>query len=140
MSYIVWNCQGPGNQRVVQELADLVQAKARSLVFLAGTWADEARLNYVQSHIQSDKKFFVERINRGGGLMLFWTNEIEMDVESSSLNHIDVTINKNSEKPWRFTGFYSEPDTHKDSSLGIFFILYTAEALCHCFALMISMR
>ena len=47
MSYIVWNCQGPGNQRVVQELADLVQAKARSLVFLAGTWVDEARLNYV---------------------------------------------------------------------------------------------
>ena len=113
MSYIVWNCQGLGNQRVVQELADLVQAKARSLVFLVGTWADEARLNYVQSRIQFDQKFFVERINRGGGLVLFWKNEIEVDVESSSLNHIDVTINKNSEKPWRFTGFYDELDTHK---------------------------
>ena len=45
--------------------------------------------------------------------MLLWKNEIEVDVESSSLNHIDVTINKNSEKPWRFTGFYGEPDTHK---------------------------
>ena len=74
MSYIVWNCQGLGNQCVVQELADLVQAKARSLVFLAGTWADEARLNYVQSRIQFDQKFFVERINRGGGLVLFWKN------------------------------------------------------------------
>ena len=31
--------------------------------------------------------------------MLLWKNEIEVDVESSSLNHIDVTINKNSEKP-----------------------------------------
>ena len=74
MSYIVWNCQGLGNQRVVQELTDLVQAKARSLVFLAETWVDEARLNYVQSRIQFDQKFFVERINRGGGLVLFWKN------------------------------------------------------------------
>ena len=74
MSYIVWNCQGLGNQRVVQELTDLVQAKARSFVFLAETWVDEARLNYVQSRIQFDQKFFVERINRGGGLVLFWKN------------------------------------------------------------------
>ena len=74
MSYIVWNCQGLGNQRVVQELTDLVQAKARSLVFLAETWVDEARLNYVQSRIQFDQKFFVERINKGGGLVLFWKN------------------------------------------------------------------
>ena len=75
--------------------------------------ADEARLNYVQIRIQFDQKFFVERINRGGGLVLLWKNEIEVDVKSSSLNYIDVTINKNSEKPWRFTGFYGEPDTHK---------------------------
>ena len=74
MSCIVWNCRGFGNQRVVQELTDLVQAKARSLVFLAETWVDEARLNYVQSRIQFDQKFFVERINRGGGLVLFWKN------------------------------------------------------------------
>ena len=113
MSCIVWNCQRLGNQHAVQELADLEQAKAPSLVFLAKTWADEARLNYVQSRIQFDQKFFVERINRGGGLVLFWKNEIEVDVKSSSLNHIDVTINKNSEKPWRFIGFYGEPDTHK---------------------------
>ena len=91
----------------------MVQAKAPSLVFLAETWADEARLNYVQSRIQFDQKSFVERINRGGGLVLFWKNEIEVDIETSSLNHIDVIINKNSEKPWRFTGFYGEPDTHK---------------------------
>ena len=99
MSCIVWNCRGLGNHRAVQELADLVQAKAPSLVFLAETWADEARLNYVQSRIQFDQNIFVERINRGGGLVLFWKSEIEVDVESSSLNHIDVIINKNSEKP-----------------------------------------
>lgn len=34
-------------------------------------------------------------------------------MESSSLNHIDVTINKNTKAAWRFTGFYGEPGTYK---------------------------
>ena len=76
MSCIVWNCRGLGNYRAVQELADLGQAKALSLMFLAKTQADEARLNYVQSRIQFDQKIFVERINKGGGLVLFWKSEI----------------------------------------------------------------
>ena len=28
------------------------------------------------------------------------------------MNHIDVTINKSSGEAWRFTSFYSEPETH----------------------------
>ena len=113
MSCIIWNCQGLGNHRAVQELVDLVQAKAPLLVFLAETWADEARLNYVKDHIRFDQKFFVERINKGGGLVLFWRDGIEVEVETSSLNHIDAIINKNSDKPWRFTGFYDEPETQR---------------------------
>ena len=38
---------------------------------------------------------------------------MEIDIESSFVNHIDVIVNKNSGEPWRFTGFYSEPETHK---------------------------
>ena len=45
--------------------------------------------------------------------MLFWKNGIEVDVESSSLNHIDAIVNKTSEKPWRFIGFYGELETHR---------------------------
>lgn len=90
-----------------------MQAKAPSLVFLAKTWANEARLNYVKECIQFDQKFFVERITKRGGLVLFWKNGIEVDIESSSLILIDTTINKNSEKPWRFTGFYGEPKTYR---------------------------
>ena len=56
-------------------------------------------LNYVKERIQFDQKLFVERITKGGGLVLFWKNGIKVDIESSSLNYIDATINKNSEKP-----------------------------------------
>ena len=113
MRCIVWNCRGLGNQRAVQELADLVQAKAPSLVFLAETWADDERLNYVQERIRFDQKFFVRRINRGGGLVLYWKDDIKVDIETSSLNHIDATNNKHTDEAWRFTGFYGEPETHK---------------------------
>ena len=113
MSFIVWNCRGIGNQLAVQELAEIVTAKAPTVVFLAETLADEARLDFVKNRIRFDKKFVVQRVNRGGGLVLYWKNDLLIDVVSSSLNHIDVIINKDTEEAWRFTGFYGEPETHK---------------------------
>ena len=113
MSCIVWNCRGLGNQLVVQELAEVGTAKAPTVVFLAETLADEARLDFVKDRIRFDKKFVVQRVNRGGGLVLYWKNDLLIDVVSSSLNHIDVIINKDTEAAWRFTGFYGVPKTHK---------------------------
>ena len=113
MSCLVWNYKGLGNHLALRELVKVVQAKAPSVVFLAETLADEASLDYVKDHIQFDKKFFVQRVNNGGGLVLYQENNVEIDIESSFVNHIDVIVNKNSGEPWRFTGFYSEPETHK---------------------------
>ena len=76
MSCIVWNCRGLGNQVAVQELVDLVQAKDPSVVFLAKTLANGARLDYVKDRLHFDKKFFVQRVTREGGLVLYWKNDI----------------------------------------------------------------
>ena len=92
---------------------DLVQTKVPSIVFLAKTLVDEAWLDYVKDHIHFDKNNFVQRLNKGGGLVRFWKNDTKVDVASSSLNHIDATINKSSREAWRFTSFYGEPETHK---------------------------
>ena len=113
MSCIVQNCRGLENQLVVQELAEVVQAKAPVVMFLVETLANEARLDYVKDRIHFDKKFFVQRVNKGGGLVIYQKNDLLIDVVSSSLNHIDVIINKDTEATWRFTGFYDEPKTHK---------------------------
>ena len=48
MSLIVWNYRGLGNLHTEDQLADLVWAKDHSIMFLAETWTDKARLEQVQ--------------------------------------------------------------------------------------------
>ena len=97
----------------MNELTSLVQAKDPFVVFIAETWTDDARLKDVKMKIQFDNMFVVPRANRGGGLVLFWKESIEVTVEGSDKNHIDAIIKRNIEDEWRFTGFYGEPDTQR---------------------------
>ncbi|XP_050259980.1 uncharacterized protein LOC126705069 [Quercus robur] len=48
MSCLAWNCRGLGNLCTVRELGEIVRTKDPSLVFLAETLTDEARLEFVQ--------------------------------------------------------------------------------------------
>ena len=61
MSLIVWNCHGLGNLRTGKELEVVIWAKDPSVVFLAETWADEARLKEIQRNIKFDNMFYVEK-------------------------------------------------------------------------------
>lgn len=72
MSCLVWNCHGFGNPCIGNELAKMVRAKDPSIVFLAETWADEARLKDVKRKIEFENMFVSPRNNRGGELALFW--------------------------------------------------------------------
>ena len=69
----------------------------------------------MEANIGEFPKFFAQRENRGGGLVLYWKNDIEVEVESSLLSHIDAVINKNYGKAWRFTDFYGNLETHRRS-------------------------
>nr|XP_023877746.1 uncharacterized protein LOC111990191 [Quercus suber] len=97
----------------MRELGDLIRAKDPSVVFLAETWADEARLKEIKRDLSFENLHFVGRINRAGGLALFWKNNVDLHVETSSKNHIDAMVDKGKEGAWRFTGFYGEHVTHK---------------------------
>ena len=113
MSCLIWNCRGFGNPCTRNELAEMVRAKDPFIVFLAKTWADEARLKDVKRKIQFENMFVSLRTTRGGGLVLFWRESVNISVASFDKNHIDAIINKNKENEWRFIGFYGEPGTHK---------------------------
>ena len=57
MSLLVWNCCGLENPRTGKELEVLIRAKDPSIVFLAETLVDEARLKEVQRNINFDNLF-----------------------------------------------------------------------------------
>ena len=105
MSCLVWNCCGLGNLRTKKELGVLVWAEDPSIMFIVETWIDEVRLKDIKRNLEFDHMFVVPRINRGGGLALFWKNSINVTIETFSKNHIDSIINKRKEDAWRFTGF-----------------------------------
>ena len=71
MSLLCWNCRGLGNQRTENQLAELVWAKDPSIVFLAKTWTDEARLIFIQDRLKFKHRFIAPRRNKSGGLVMY---------------------------------------------------------------------
>jgi hypothetical protein len=112
MNCISWNCRGLGNQGTVQELARLVREKDPSVLFLSETWTDEDRLEVIRCRFHFSNKFVVKRINKGGGLVLYWKHDVNLTISSYSLSHIDTIIDGHRAAPWRFTCFYGAPETH----------------------------
>ena len=47
MGYLAWNCYGLGNLRTGRELVEITRTKDPSVVFLAKTLTDDARLEIV---------------------------------------------------------------------------------------------
>ena len=56
MSLLVRNCRELVNQSTGKELGDLIQVKDPSVMFIAKTWIDEARLDRILHNINFDHK------------------------------------------------------------------------------------
>ena len=108
MSCLAWNCRGFGNLRTGRELVEIIRAKDPSVIFLAETLTDEARLETVQRNIEFDHRWVVPREGRGGGLALFWKSSVNLRIEGSHKYYIDASIDKNMSNEWRLIGFYGE--------------------------------
>lgn len=67
-------------------------------MFIAETWVDKARLDWLQRTYNFEHKWVVERSTRGGGLVLFWKSTVKLLVADSSKYYIDAFINKHSEE------------------------------------------
>ena len=94
MSLLCWNCRGLGSWQTIQELGDLVRAQDPTVVFLAETWLDDSRLSCIRDSLRFGHYHGVSTLTRGGGLVMFWKKDFDLQVLSSSHNHIDVLINR----------------------------------------------
>ena len=89
----------------------IVQAKNPSVVFLAETLTDEARLEFIQNRIIFYHQWVVPRVGRSGGLVLYWRSSIYLTIKGLDRNYIDAVIDKDLESEWHLMGFYGEPET-----------------------------
>ena len=48
---------------------------------------------------------------RGAGVAVMWKKDVDVLVDTYSLNHIDAIINKGKKDEWQFTDFYGKPNT-----------------------------
>ena len=55
-------------------------------MFIAETWVDEARLKEIKRNLLFDGMFLVPRIHKGGGLVMYWKNSVNISIETSSKN------------------------------------------------------
>ena len=56
--------------------------------------------------------FIATKQNKGGRLVLFWRDSMNVTMEGLGRNYIDAIINKNKEDEWQFT-FYGELKTQR---------------------------
>ena len=111
MSCLAWTCRELGNLCTGRELVEIIRAKDLTVVFLAETLTDYARLEVIQRSIGFDHRWVVPRVGKGGGLVLYWKAPINLTVEDSDRYYIDAVIDKNTENEWRLMGFYGEANT-----------------------------
>ena len=63
-------------------------------------------MKQIQADLPYRCMFMVPSIHRSGGLALLWMEEIDLHVQTFTLNHIDALIMDGLANPWRLTGFY----------------------------------
>lgn len=80
---------------------DFIRAQDPSVVFIAKTWLDKARLEFIKMRIKYGGMLEVSRVTRGGALAIFWTHDIDLSIETYSPKHIDTIINQGKEDEWR---------------------------------------
>ena len=100
MSLLVWNCHGLGNPYTIRDLGDYIRAKDLSIMFLAKTWTDDARLDNVLWNFDFNNRWLVPSETRGGGLVLLWKDSINLTVVDSSKYYIDTFVDRFTEQAW----------------------------------------
>lgn len=112
MSCIAWNARGLGNQRAFRELKRLVAEKDPSLLFISETKLRDYQCKWWKTTLGFTGMFMVNCKGRSGGLMILWKKPQDITIQSYSQGHIDCQV-QHSNKQWRFTGFYGNPDPSK---------------------------
>lgn len=83
---------GLENRRTVRNLEVVTWAKDLVALFLAETWATEARLQRLGAKLKFDHCWIGPSAGKLGCLALFWKKSAFINVVFASPNHIDAVV------------------------------------------------
>ena len=110
MIILSWNCRGLGNQHAVEVLSQLVREKVLKVLFLMETKQSMDEMQHIQEGLPYRCMLAISSIRKSGGLALLWMEEVDLHVQTFTLNHIDALILNDPNIPWRLAGFYGWPE------------------------------
>lgn len=84
--------QGPANHRTSKILSHLVREQAPNVLFLMETKQTMDEMRKIQADLRYDNFLVVPCVRRAGGLAMLWKDEVNLDIKTYSLNHIDAHI------------------------------------------------
>ncbi|KAL4625527.1 hypothetical protein ACB092_05G032900 [Castanea dentata] len=114
MIVLSWNCRGLGNRRAVEVLSELVRKKTPTILFLMETKLTDRQMKPIKTEQGFYCLLAVSCNDRRGGLALLWKEEVTVDTQTYSPNHIDVIVHTQTSPTWRLTGIYGHSvEEHK---------------------------
>jgi hypothetical protein len=111
MRILSLNCRGLGNPRSIRELHSLVKMEGPQALFLMETCLNRRKLERLRIQLGYSSCLGVDRVGRGGGLALLWSDDVRISINNYSRFYIDGDISDGAGVSWSFTGFYGDPVT-----------------------------
>jgi exonuclease III len=113
MKVLSWNCRGLGKATAIRALKKLLQTHKPDVIFLMETKFTQADFQK-RCKLSGDtfpNSFIVNccisTSNRSGGLAMFWTNDVNLNIIAYNDRYIDCYVDgDNANIGWRATGLY----------------------------------
>jgi exonuclease III len=141
MSILSRNCRGLGNPRAVRDLCRMVKKKRPKLVFVMETKLQAQKFGCLKIKLGFDNVFVVDSVGKSGGLALFWSSEVDIEIQNFSRRHINAVVKlESTSSHWKFTRFYTHLMLQRGKTLRIFFGISDDWNPSHGYVLEIIMR
>ena len=92
MNLLSWNVRGLGNPRTRLTIRKIVQKYKPQLFFVCETKLESAQVREECGKLNFDKCFAVSRNEKGGGITMMWTSDINVNILSYSRHYIDAEV------------------------------------------------
>ena len=140
MIIMSWNCRGLENHSAVWVFADVVRSKGPNILFLMETKLSVNDMILIRDELGYRSMLAVPSVRRSGGLALLWKDDVTVNAQTYSLNHIDAKIMVSPQVEGHLTGVYGHLKDQRNKETWLYCGISILGPPCHGFALVILMK